>query len=263
MLSISMLQQIGNTTKKSDESEKMTSKPTRRETLGTAAAVFGGSIIGSKVVVADGPDDESYSGKRTFFELKYEHKDISIPTNSVECGYPTYYLSGSSLYIGDTSIEPVRNSEAIATNGVEFFEMPHTLFKGTHRHIPVLTRYRKESSHLMELVEDHKYPTISVQADELTAVLTVNEDQYQVQSGDEKIIELEEVEISVPTFNQPVEVENTREVGSDTITLLKETDPERYKITPIVGLRNWGLVDVYGIEEGVVIPGDLERRGEE
>lgn len=230
---------------------------TRRQTLRSAATLFGGSVLGSRVVVADDTSNNSYIGKQLFFEVKLEHITESISANSCLSGDARYYIDNESLYIGDIPVTIDQEYKALITNGFEMFTPPAKIFTGSTHYIPIKTGYMQISPQMLKVAEEYTLPTVSVEMQNNHAVLYINGEQFEIPVNEEKLVELDEVEVLVPTYNNKEETKNTRGIGPDTITVWEETEPEKHTIKPVVGLRNRGVIDVFGIEDGIVLPSSV------
>lgn len=234
---------------------------TRRQALGATAGILGlGALDPDSINVASADDSEAHRGRELFVELFLEHdgvgeSDREVVGVDVGCGEAKYVTHDSGLYVANGSPSAFEGGSIVST-GMSQQSLPATLHGGETDTVPLDVSEPHFVTRHLRVEDGYDAPEISLGAGGSAAQVSIDGATRTVGAGDEVTYVLDDRTVDVRFRGDYETVPNERDVGGDTVSVRKSDPVETLELTPKVTVVNHGVVDVYGVEDGVVLPAD-------
>lgn len=168
-----------------------------------------------------------YNGQKQFVEAKIEHVNTPYSPRRVPSGIARYAVDDKRdrVVVSSPAFNSQENDGGIVTEGHEFAEIPSTLWDYSLNQLPAETDYRHLQSVQVPLREDYEFPVADITYGGGTDILVDAEgEQLLVSDGEED---------TLPLSHRTVRID-----GDD-------DESDRYCISPVISVRNNGVLDVF------------------
>lgn len=221
-----------------------------------------GALQSASVDVVAATDSDVHLGRGPFVELFLEHdglasaRDDGLLGVEVGCGEPKYFTHDSGVYVAHGSPSSFEG-ESIVSTGMKQRFFPTTVFEGETDSVPVSVSDPHYLTEHLRVVEEYTYPQISLDTTGESAVdVRVEDEQLSVPANRELEVVLDPRTVDVRYRGEYERIANEREEGPETVAVRRDHTVGTLEVTPRVRVVNHGVVDRYGIENGVVLPAD-------